>query len=526
MLGAMSLIDPFDGAQLLRHTQQVYANSPYRDSLLQDAGIPAGNPVPTRIGDPSPIRHVIYIVKENRTYDQVFGGLKRGNGGPSLVLFGADSSINHRKLAEEFVLFDNFYVNGDVSADGHNWSAGAIAPDMTNKLWPNLYSGRRAKFSLYWGRPPLNHTEDAARPHGGYLWTRAFEAGLTVRNYGWMTKLRQEAKTGEDHVIDAESKQLLANTNRLYRPYDVRYPDVDRMDVFLRDLQEFGRKGEMPRLIVMRLGNDHTAGLAPGARSPRAMFADNDLALGRLVEAVSKSRFWNQTAIFVLEDDAQAGPDHVDSHRSIAFVISPYSRRNYTAGMPGVSRNEMNPARGELAARSLRMDLEEAGRIEDREMNDILYLAIQGRPTPPPVRSAFLSRRPAAGLLRRDHLLLPFLHDVAAHRGKDTQQRRLFGNRHAELIHRFHQIVHQGVELHVADHHPCVRGFHVTALIFTGAAGAGANLVDQVLAQGCNSGRAGHGLREEAVDAAVGGHIGKEVVDNGRDRGQPAQARE
>ncbi|MEX2264840.1 MAG: alkaline phosphatase family protein [Bryobacteraceae bacterium] len=435
-VGGMSLLDPLDAERLHRYTLQVYANSPYRDSLLDDAGVPKGNPIPTRLGQPSPIKHVIYIVKENRTYDQVFGDLDAGNGDPSLVLFTEDSSINHRRLAKEFVLFDNFYVNGDVSADGHNWSAGAISPDMTNKLWPNLYSGRRASFSLYWGRPPMNHTEDASRPHGGYLWTRAFEAGVSARNYGWLTKLRREAQTGEDQVLDAESKELLAVTNRYFRPYDVRYPDVDRMQFFLRDLEEFEKKGEMPRLVVMRLGNDHTAGLSPGVRSPRAMFADNDLALARLVEAVSKSRFWKETAIFVLEDDAQAGPDHVDSHRSIAFVISPYARRKHVdsnfyntvsmlrtielilglramthfdaaampmhtaftatpdftpfrAEMPSVSLNEMNPPRGELAARSLRLDFSEADRIDDHELNDILYRGIQGRPAPPAVRSIF-----------------------------------------------------------------------------------------------------------------------------------------
>ena len=159
--------------------------------------------------------------------------------------------------------------------------------------------------SLYWGRLPHNHTEEASRPHGGYLWTRAFEAGISVRNYGWMTKQSAEAKTGEKQILDAESKQLLAATNPYFRGFDVSYPDIDRMRFFLDDLKEFERKGEMPRLIVMRLGNDHTAGMTAGAITPRAMFADNDLALGRLVEAVSKSRFWKQTAIFVLEDDAQ-----------------------------------------------------------------------------------------------------------------------------------------------------------------------------------------------------------------------------
>lgn len=434
--GSLSIVDPFDEARLSAYTRQTVENSPYRDSLLQDAGVPAGNPIPTRPGSASPIQHVIYIVKENRTYDQVFGDMPGGNGDPSLVLFPESASINHRKLAREFGLFDNFYVNGDVSADGHNWSAGAIAPDMTNKLWPNLYSGRGARFSLYWGRPPVNHTEEAARPHGGYLWTGAFRKGLTVRNYGWMTKIRSEAKTGEDQVADAESKDLLASTNRLFRPYDVSYPDVERMQFFLQDLAEFERKGEMPRLIVMRLGNDHTAGMSAGAVAPRSMFADNDLAFGRLVEAVSKSRFWKSTAIFVLEDDAQAGPDHVDSHRSIAFVISPYAKRKhvdsgfyntvsmlrtmelilglppmthydaaakpmytaftaqadltpYQAEIPRISLTERNPTKGALAARAAKLDHSEADLNDDDEMNDQLYLAIQGRHAPPPVRSLF-----------------------------------------------------------------------------------------------------------------------------------------
>ncbi len=434
--GSLSIVDPFDESRLSAYTRQTLENSPYRDRLLQDAGVPAGNPIPTRPGQASPIQHVIYIVKENRTYDQVFGDMPGGNGDPSLVLFPESASINHRKLAREFGLFDNFYVNGDVSADGHNWSAGAIAPDMTNKLWPNLYSGRGARFSLYWGRPPVNHTEEAARPHGGYLWTGAFRKGVSVRNYGWMTKLRTEAKTGEDQVVDAESKELLASTSRLFRPYDVSYPDVDRMQFFLRDLAEFERTGQMPRLIVMRLGNDHTAGLSPGAVAPRSMFADNDLAFGRLVEAVSKSRFWKNTAIFVLEDDAQAGPDHVDSHRSIAFVISPYAKRKqidsgfyntvsmlrtmelilglppmthydaaakpmftaftaqadltpYQAEVPRISLTERNPTKGALAARAAKLDHSEADLNDDGEMNDQLYLAIQGRPAPPPVRSLF-----------------------------------------------------------------------------------------------------------------------------------------
>lgn len=435
-IGGYSLVPRFDGEKLAEYTKVVLENSLYQDSRMDDPRIPPGNPIPATRRQTSPIKHVIYIVKENRTYDQVFGDLKEGNGDPSLLLFDEKSSINHRKLAREFVLFDNFYVNGDVSADGHNWSSGAIAPDFTNKIWPNMYGGRDAKMSLYWGRPPHNHTEDASRPHGGYLWTRAFQAGITVRNYGWLTKTRTEARTGEDQVLDAESKQLLAVTNRLFRGFDVNYPDYERIRFFLDDLKEFEAKGEMPRLIVMRLGNDHTAGLKAGAPTPRAMFADNDLALGQLVEAVSKSRFWKNTAIFVLEDDAQSGPDHVDSHRSIAFVISPYARRKFvdsafyntvsmlrtmglilglqplthfdaaatpmwtafmdkpdltpfTAATPLVSLTEKNPDNTPLARRSARLDFSEADEIDDAELNDILYLGLRNIPAPPPVNSFF-----------------------------------------------------------------------------------------------------------------------------------------
>lgn len=435
-IGAMSLIDPYDGARLAEYTRTVYGNSPYRDFLLDDAGGPSGNPVPSKLGEASPIRHVIYVVKENRTYDQVFGDLEIGNGDKSLALFSEDCSINHRKLAREYVLFDNFYVNGDVSADGHHWSAAAIAPDFATKLWPNVYADRGGKMSLYYGRPPINSSEEAAQPPAGYLWTRAFEAGVEVRNYGWFTKLRDEAKTGEEQVVDAESKKLLAVTNRLFRPWDVGYPDVERMQFFLSDLAGFERKGEMPGLIVMRLGNDHTAGLRAGAFTPKAMFADNDLALGQLVEAVSKSRFWKDTAIFVVEDDAQSGSDHVDSHRSLAFVISPYTRDRhvdstmyntvsvlrtielilglrpmthfdagarpmfnafgtqpdttpYVAEMPRASRGERNPGGTRLAARSARLNFSEADLVDDHEMNDILWLGMRGVESPAPRRSIF-----------------------------------------------------------------------------------------------------------------------------------------
>ena len=191
-MGGMSLIEPLDEKKLLQYTRQVYANSPYRDRLLDDAGVPRGNPVPTRIGQSSPIKHVIYIVKENRTYDQVFGDLAGGNGDPSLVLFTEDSSVNHRRLAREFGLFDNFYVNGDVSADGHNWSAGAISPDMTNKLWPNLYSGRRAAFQSLLG-PPADQSHRGCFPTPRRL---PLDAGVRGWDHRPQLRLDHEAAHG------------------------------------------------------------------------------------------------------------------------------------------------------------------------------------------------------------------------------------------------------------------------------------------------------------------------------------------
>jgi len=436
--GTMSIIPAASPAQLAEYSKTVIENTPYKDELLDRVSIPRGNPVPSKPGQASPIKHVIYVVKENRTYDQVFGGFGKGNGDPSLVLFGEKEGPNHFKLAREYVLFDNFYVNGDVSADGHIWSSGAIAPDYTQKLYPNMYAGRGGRFSLYYGRPPVNHSEKAAHPAGGYIWDAAFEKGLSVRNYGWLVKLIPTAKDGEKQWTEAASEKLAAVTNPYFRGFDTNFPDIERMKYFLRDLAEAEKTGVFPALTVMRLGNDHTSGFRAGAYTPSANFADNDLALGQLVEAMSKSRFWKETAIFVLEDDAQSGPDHVDSHRSLAFVISPYTRRGgmvdstmynttsmlrtmglilgtrplthydaaatpmwkafqskpdlrpYVLAPAQVSLTERNPEQHKLAARSAKLDFSEADRIDDEDMNDILYLGIQGRRAPAALRSWFI----------------------------------------------------------------------------------------------------------------------------------------
>ena len=432
-LGSASIIDPIDDDQLEAYTKSVVGNSPYRDEFLDRVPVPEGSPVPAHPGDPSPIQHVIYIVKENRTYDQVFGDLGKGNGEPSLTLFGDNVGPNHRKLAREFVLFDNFYVNADVSADGHNWSTTAIANDYVQKMWPNSYAQRRRHYDYEGGEP-------ANTPPAGYIWTNAHQAGLSMRNYGYFCTNGPRVETGQRQVTAVRDSLLAQNTNLNYRAFDLDYPDLERAKTFLADLAEFEKTGQMPRLILDLLGNDHTSGTAAGKIAPLSAFADNDAAFGQIVEAVSKSRFWPQTAIFVLEDDAQNGPDHVDSHRSPAFVLSPYTRRGivdstlynttsmlrtlelilglrpmttfdagarpmyaafatkpdprpYEAEKPRVPLDERNPAANPTAARSERMDFSEADRIDDDELNDILWRAVRKTEPPVPVRSWFSAQR-------------------------------------------------------------------------------------------------------------------------------------
>ena len=308
--GSVAFVDPFDAGALVAYSAQVRANSPYRDAKLDEAA-------PAVL---SRIKHVIYVVKENRTYDPMLGDLKEGNGDASLVLFGERFTPNQHKLAREFVLLDNFYVSADVSADGHNWSTAAIASDFVQKFWPNSYAARRKKYDYEGGEP-------AALPPANYLWTNAHQKGLSLRNYGYFVQNRKTAAEDGTQIESVRDPVLSPVTNLKYRGFDLDYSDVERVKVFQQDLAKFEQQGVMPQLMVMRLGNDHTSGTAPGKIAPLSSLADNDYALGLLVEAVSKSRFWSETAIFVLEDDAQNGADHVDSHRSPAFVLSPYTRR-------------------------------------------------------------------------------------------------------------------------------------------------------------------------------------------------------
>jgi len=416
--GSLSVVDAIDDAQLEAYTRTVFSNSPYRDEYLDQTGVPGGAPA---------IQHIVYIIKENRTYDQVLGDLGIGNGDPSLTLFGQNVTPNHHKLARDFVLLDNFYVNADVSADGHNWSTAAIAPAYVQRLWPNSYGGRRKHYDYEGGEP-------AALPPAGYLWSNAMMKGLKVRNYGWWVDNITPAPKEGAQIKAVRDRALAAVTCMEYRNFDLDYPDVERVKPFLKELAEFERTGEFPQLVFLKIPNDHTSGAEAGKISPLSAVADNDTALGEVVEALSKSRFWHRMAIFVLEDDAQNGPDHVDSHRSPAFLISPYTRgrgidstmynttsmlrtielilglrpmtsfdaasrpmfaafneqpdtRPWTAEPARRPLDERNPARTPAAERSSRLDFSDADRVDDQELNEILWLAIKHSEPPAPVRA-------------------------------------------------------------------------------------------------------------------------------------------
>jgi phospholipase C len=288
-------------------------------------------PVPKRTGDPSLIEHVVYVIKENRTYDQLFGDLPRGNGDKSLVMFGEDVTPNHHKLAREFVVLDNFYATGGNSGDGHQWVT--QASETSYAMWPG-YVGRSY---------PFDGTDPIAYSNSGFLWDLARARGRTVKVYGEYagrlpendlterSRLLDRWKQGEDFTQEWSITAPLAPLNALlaknYPPYSQSIPDVVRSRIFLKDLAAWTASGTMPNLVILQLPSDHTRGATPDFSTPKAMVADNDLALGQIVEELSKSPFWPKMAILVVEDDAQNGVDHVDGHRTIALAISPYVRR-------------------------------------------------------------------------------------------------------------------------------------------------------------------------------------------------------
>jgi DNA-binding beta-propeller fold protein YncE len=316
--GSVSRVDVPNTKTLAALTGRAYANR--RQAARGAAGGAKASAVFPAAGGASPIKHVVYVIRENRTYDQVLGDLPQGNGDPKLTLFGREITPNAHAFAEEFVLLDNLYCDAEVSADGHNWSTAAYATDFVEKVWPPVY-GNKAFSYLFEGN------DANAFPTNGYLWDAAARAGLSLRNYGEFVGSAAEWSPETIRLEEGMEGALKGNTCPFYPGFDVDILDNARVDVFLKEFRGFVKAKALPRLLILRLGNDHTAGTKRGARTPRAMVAENDVALGRLVEAISRSPFWKETAIFVIEDDAQNGSDHVDAHRTVGFVLSPYTRR-------------------------------------------------------------------------------------------------------------------------------------------------------------------------------------------------------
>lgn len=453
-----------------------------------------------------PIHHVIYIIKENRTYDQIFGDLKPGNGDPALTMYGWHITPNEHKLARQFGVLDNFYCSGEVSGNGHVWSMAGIDSDYTEKTWEIAYRSRERDYDyegqVNTGFPIQEGEPDVDEPGTGYIWGDVARHGLTHRNYGEFvsTEWCNEFRTGQSPLAGTplargihctrsyihKGARLPPNVGRphgsaspwpwpvpiiardvptmpelaghfdpRYADFKLDYPDQLRADEFLNEFRGYvrareegkGLNAQLPQFVILRLPDDHTAGTRPGWPKPEASVADNDLAVGRVVDAVSHSPYWNDTAIFILEDDAQDGPDHVDAHRSTALVISKYSpgssqnpfvaSRFYTTvsmvrtmeallGLPPMNNDDAraavmaplfsgpgnqpafsadytnqtngliyrkNPPRGPGAQRSARMDFSHADAVNSAELNAILWRERKGGiPMPPPRHTVF---RPA-----------------------------------------------------------------------------------------------------------------------------------
>jgi len=309
--GTISIFPEPSVAQLAVFSQAVYQNTPYNKNKEKIASGELGNPIPMKLGNPSPIKYVFYIVKENRTYDQVLGDMPEGNGDTSLCLFGEKVTPNLHALAREFVLLDNFYVDGEVSADGHNWSFGAYATDYLEKTWVTSYGGRGGNYDAEGNRAIANNK-------GGFIWDYCKRAGVSYRTYGeFADDYKPNIPVLQDHYCT------------YYTSWDQSVRDTTRVGQWKRDFDSLLSINAVPQLSTLRIINDHTEGLSKGRPTPFAHVADNDMAVGMFVEHLSKSPIWNQSAIFILEDDAQDGPDHVDAHRSTAYVAGGFVKRHY-----------------------------------------------------------------------------------------------------------------------------------------------------------------------------------------------------
>jgi YVTN family beta-propeller protein len=428
LVGTLSAFNMPPQILLAKYSKSVYDNCPYVRSATRKEPCPPLNPVPLKAGESSPIKHVFYVIKENRTYDQVFGDLPEGNGDSTLCLFTARITPNHHALAKQFVLLDNFYHDAEVSADGHNWVDAAYATDYVEKTWPTNYGGRGGTYDF-------QGENELSRPSSGYLWDLCRKKNVTFRDYG---EFAVNGKTEEDSV-KPEVEGLIGHVAPFYRAWDLDYSDVNRVKAWMKEFDQAEKTGKLEALQIIWLPNDHTSGTRKGSLTPLAYLGQNDYALGMLVERISRSKFWKESAIFVVEDDAQNGPDHVDAHRTVALVISPYTKHHfvdhtmystssmlktielilglptmtqydaaatpmcnsfmssrdlkpYTALPPNIDIEEKNMASAYGSERSGELNLAEEDAVPDVEFNEIIWKAIRGADSemPAPVRSAFV----------------------------------------------------------------------------------------------------------------------------------------
>ena len=419
--GTLSFIDAPQPEQLKVYTRQVYANTPFNNKVVSLAPGVEGNPIPRNKNQKSPIKHVFYIIKENRTYDQVLGDMPEGNGDTSLCIFGKKVTPNHHAIANEFVLLDNFYVDAEVSADGHNWSMAAYATDYIEKTWPTSYGGRGGSYDS-------EGTRKVGDPRDGYIWDYCNRAGVSYRTYG------EFVDNGKANI-----KALQGHFCAHSPGFNLAVQDQKRVDVWAHDFDSLLTKNAVPQFNTIRISNDHTSGQRKGAVSPIAAVGDNDLAIGRFIEHLSKSSIWKESVVFILEDDAQNGSDHIDAHRSPVFIAGPYVKRNavihnmYSTsgvlrtielilGLPPMSQydaaampmyecftdkpdfspyvakpaqvdiEQRNMAVNESSKRSDKFNFAKEDAIPDLDLNEVIWKSVKGESSvmPAPKRSAFV----------------------------------------------------------------------------------------------------------------------------------------
>lgn len=425
--GTMSIINTPTSQQLSVYSQVVYRNTPYNKEKESLSRGEVGNPIPMKLGDPSPIKYVFYLIKENRTYDQVLGDIKEGNGDPSLVLFGENVTPNLHKLAKEFVLLDNFYCDGEVSSDGHSWSMGAYATDFLEKTWPTNYGGRGGEYQGEGMRKTANNK--------WYIWDQCKKKNISYRTYGEFT----DARTASIPVLNDHFCPY-------YTGWNMNVKDVERFFQWKREFDSLLAAKAVPQFNTMRFGNDHTEGLRKDRPTPFAHVADNDLAIGMFIEYLSNSPIWNQSAVFIVEDDAQNGADHVDAHRTTAYVAGGFVKRKFvdhtmysTSSMlrtmelilglqpmsqydaaaepmwrsfspvpdltpfkslpANIDLNEKNTVMNKWQRKSETFDFTNEDRAPDLEFSELLWYAIKGDhvPFPGPKRSAFVKLKEKKG---------------------------------------------------------------------------------------------------------------------------------